>query len=136
MQCYCMRVLLCPEHIFFAVMKDTAGKFTEESRPDSSVCTCECARTCYTYVYVDLSKQRNFFFLKSWRRKQVFFLIYLLRKEAEGMMKHLQCQSSHTTKNKNFLMKYKYRNTKLVFKAQCTTTVGRKLACYSSFALY
>ncbi len=52
------------------------------------------------------------------------------------MMKHLQCQLSPTPKNKGFLIKRTDSNTTLVFEAQYTTSVGRKLACSFGFMFY
>lgn len=130
-----VKLSLCPAHILFTMMKDTACNFTEETRPDRPVvCAHVCGRCAYVYVYPSMHTGGSVFLLSVRLQKEnMFFFFYLLRQEAGRMMKHLQCQLSPTPKNKSRLMKYIDTNTTLVFEAPYTSSVGRKLACYFGF---
>lgn len=131
-----MWVLLCHARILFTMIKDTVGNFTGKkttgltaacARVDVCVSLCICIHGSQ-----QAHEQQNFLWLSLRLKKKTcfsFFFIYLLRQEAGRMMKHLQCQRSPTSKNKNFLIKCIVTHTTLVFEAQYTTDVSRKRLC-------
>lgn len=74
-----VKLSLCPAHSLFTMMKDTVCNFTEETRPDSSVCTCvDGART-----RISVCTQAAEFLLSLRLKKKTCFYLLRCRRQDE-----------------------------------------------------
>lgn len=105
-------------------MKDTVSNFTEETKPDSSVCTCVCC--AYVYMHTGCTQATGFQFSTNLQKKTCFiicFYFYLLRHQAGRMMTSTMSAITYNQEQECF---DKIHWSKLIFEAQNTTAAARK----------